>query len=400
MKKIIYLLFALALVTTMGSCSDEQFQEEEIVKDKPDYGDVKRPAMPNPVLINNSGNAATLCNFNVLFLAEGFKSSEMSEFNTLASQGRDAILDMEPFKSNEGHINFYRVNTPSTDSGVGEQAFSSTCSGANPGTDVFVNTFWRVKSNRVGLSRYLGMGLSPRTIIENYFGSYKTGEYVYVIVITNTPNEWLAGAEFPGATEHNIDKPKASVAIVSRYDDGAYYEWLIKHEFGHSFAGLEDEYENDPENTYCAMHTYEPHMLPTIPTANIKTSDPGNWVQGGRYQSTGMWRWTANSIMRNDWAATEYNAVQREVVVDIFNRATDCTSVDFWEEYKEYYAGVELNGNGIFTGTVYEFMQSSWYTNPGTYEFTLYRCYDFDDVNGWCNSIDNLQHVAIISVTI
>lgn len=64
----------------------------------------------------------------------------------------------------------------------------------------------------------------------------------------------------------------------------------------------------------------------------------------------------------------------------------------FFETYNQYYAGVEAyddegNEYGIFTGTVYEFTQTTYYKPEKTYRFVLFICNDFDAVNGWCNSI-------------
>lgn len=76
--------------------------------------------------------------------------------------------------------------------------------------------------------------------------------------------------------------------------------------------------------------------------------------------------------------------------------------ITFWEEYDEYYAGVEQwqidSWNGVFKGTVREFTQSSWMTTHGTYQFVMYKCYDFNENTGFCNDIGTDDTVVVTIV--
>ena len=84
---------------------------------------------------------------------------------------------------------------------------------------------------------------SKRDLMEYLYGNYATGDYVYTIIIANT-TAYYGGAEFPGVTEHNtIINPKVSNMIVSKYDSGDQFKYLIRHEFGHSFGNLDDNNE-------------------------------------------------------------------------------------------------------------------------------------------------------------
>jgi hypothetical protein len=173
-------------------------------------------------------------------------------------------------------------------------------------------TPWSVFGNRVGLKHYTGMEPEKRKLLEELFSSYATGDYVYTIIIANTSN-FYGGAEFPGVTEYNtLVDPKVSNMIVSKYDSGDGFKYLIRHEFGHSFGNMDDEYEG--LETLCAIETYEPWYLPEEPKQNVLTNNPGNWYEGARYESKGYWREWENSIMRNDYSSTTFSPKQREVV--------------------------------------------------------------------------------------
>ncbi|MFD1314780.1 M64 family metallopeptidase [Namhaeicola litoreus] len=306
MKKSI--LFIL-LFFTLFSCNSEDDVSKERCIDS---------AIPCPVIIGQENEG---CVANIIFLAEGFIESEMTEFNTLCDVAKQAILDMEPFASASKNLNFYRVNAPSITSGIKTIQFTSVCNN-NDVNNTSSTTPWSVFGNRVGLQHYAGMEPVKRDLLEELFSSYATGDYVYTIIIANT-TDYYGGAEFPGVTEHNsIINPKVSNMIVSKYDGSEGFKYLIRHEFGHSFGNMDDEYEGSA--TLCAIENYEPWYLPQEPKQNVLTYNPGNWFEGARYVSKGYWREWENSIMRSDQSATTFAPKQREIVNQRLINAIGC----------------------------------------------------------------------------
>ena len=296
MKKIalfILLFFALC------SCQSGDDERKERCEDA---------EFPCPEIIGQENKG---CVVNIIFLAEGFTDSEMTEFMERCEVAKQAILDMEPFASASNSLNFYRVNSISATSGIKTKAFTSTCDQNNV-VNTSSTTAWSVFGNRVGIAHYVGMEPSKRDLLEDLYGNYATGDYVYTIIIANT-TKYYGGAEFPGVTEHNtIINPKVSNMIVSKLDDIDQFKYLIRHEFGHSFGNLDDEYVS--KNTDCAMRNYEPWYLPEEPKLNVLTDNPNNWFEGARYVSTGYWREWENSIMRGDDSSTTFSPKQREIV--------------------------------------------------------------------------------------
>jgi hypothetical protein len=161
-----------------------------------------------------------------------------------------------------------------------------------------------------------------RNALENMFSNYATGDYAYTIIIANT-TDYYGGAEFPGVTEYNtILTPKVSNMIVSKYDSGNGFKFLVRHEFGHSFGNMDDEYVDSDTN--CAIGTYEPWYLPPTPKANVFTFDPGGWYPGARYVLSGYWREWDNSIMRSDASSTTFSPKQFEIVKQRIKEAVAC----------------------------------------------------------------------------
>ena len=116
-KSILLVLMSFAIL----SCNNEDFPEIELSPDVP-----VDAIIPSPVIIGQENKG---CVANILFLAEGFKDSEMAEFINLCDIAKQAILDMEPFASASDSMNFYRVNSPSITSGIKTIQYTSVCNG-------------------------------------------------------------------------------------------------------------------------------------------------------------------------------------------------------------------------------------------------------------------------------
>ena len=315
MKKSLLLILMLFVIY---SCSKETVQESENLQAVIDTEQNKAPEFPEPEIMDefNSG-----CVANIIFLAEGFRNSEMAEFKVLSAMAKQAILDMVPFSYVENHLNFYRVYSVSETSGVGEREFNSGCNG-NTGNDYSPATAWGVYTNRVGMSHYAGTKPEVRALIDDLYADYATGDYAYTIIITNS-TDYFGGAEFPGVTEHNdIANPKVSNMIVSKYDSGDIFKFLVRHEFGHSFGNMDDEYVDALSD--CTINHYEPWFLPPTPKWNLSLTNPGGWFEGGRYVPTGYWRQWDNSIMNSDYYATEYAPIQQDIIKKRLSIAIDC----------------------------------------------------------------------------
>jgi hypothetical protein len=109
--------------------------------------------------------------------------------------------------------------------------------------------------------------------------------------------------------------------IISKYDSGEIFKFLTRHEFGHSFGNLDNEYEDSEAN--CALKL-QPWFLPMTPKLNVLTNNPNNWFEGARYSKTGYWREWRNSIMRNDFYSTEFSPIQKSIVEQRLVDAIGC----------------------------------------------------------------------------
>lgn len=309
MKKSFLLISILYFIC---SCSNNRLNEEDTSREA-----CLDSEIPCPVIMGEKNEA---CVANIIFLAEGFTEDELEEFMELSEMAKNTILEMEPFASTSDKLNFYRVESPSETSGIKSIQYTSECNGTT-GTHTFSDTPWGVFSNKNGLTRFLGMEMSKRMRLEELFGNYATGDYAYTIIIANSKN-YYGAAEFPGDPEYKMaNEPKVSNMMISKYDSGKIFKYLLRHEFGHSFGNMDDEYVDVA--SLCALSEQgsfleSPHKL------NVRTFNPGSWFEGARYVPTGYWREWENSIMRTAYFSTEFSPVQHEILRNRLKEAIGC----------------------------------------------------------------------------
>ncbi len=158
---------------------------------------------------------------DVAILAEGYRQEEMDSFLNKASIIANEILSYEPFASNKDKFNVVAVMTPSKESGV-----------SIPLKGEWKDTAFESHFSTFYSSRYL---TTPR--VWKLHRSLEGIPYEHVLVLVNTPAYGGGGIynNYQIATaDHKLTLP---VAV---------------HEFGHSFAGLADEYfyTEEEDDTY------------------------------------------------------------------------------------------------------------------------------------------------------
>lgn len=158
---------------------------------------------------------------DIAILAEGYMQEEMDTFLNRAGRIAEEILSYEPFASNKDKFNVVAVMTPSKESGV-----------SIPLKNDWRDTAFESHFSTFYSSRYL---TTPR--VWRLHRSLEGIPYEHVLVLVNTPVYGGGGIynSYQIATaDNNLTLP---VAV---------------HEFGHSFAGLADEYfyTEEEDNTY------------------------------------------------------------------------------------------------------------------------------------------------------
>lgn len=268
---------------------------------------------PLPYTYIHKGGDSKEC-IDVAILAEGYTSEEMELFMEDAKITAEEILSYEPFKSHRDKFNFIAVASPSKDSNVSvpqQEAWRSTAVGSN------FMTFY--------MARYLTSG--------NVYAMYD--------IVTNIPCEHfviLANTDtYGGGGIYN-----SYTLTTAHHRD---FRPVVVHEFGHSFAGLGDEYfydnADDNDNMHSLNHEpWEPNITTMvdfdskwadmvaegveIPTA-VTPERTANYVvgayEGGGYLSKGIFRPTDVCRMRNNTAERFCPVCERAIERVILHQA-------------------------------------------------------------------------------
>lgn len=268
---------------------------------------------PQPHTYIHKGGDSKEC-IDVVILAEGYTSNEMELFMEDAKITAEEILSYEPFKSHCDKFNFIAVASPSVDSNVSvpqQEAWRSTAVSSN------FMTF--------------------------YMARYLTSSSVYDIydLVTNIPCEHLvilANTDtYGGGGIYN-----SYTLTTAHHKD---FRPVVVHEFGHSFAGLGDEYfydnADDNDNMHSLKHEpWEPNITTMvdfnskwadmiaegieIPTA-VTPERTANYVvgayEGGGYLSKGIFRPTDVCRMRNNTAERFCPVCERAIERVILHQA-------------------------------------------------------------------------------
>jgi hypothetical protein len=121
------------------------------------------------------------------------------------------LFDIEPYKSNKDKFNFYGVLKPSEESGTDE-----------PRADILKNTSLGTTFNSLGSERYL-LTEDNKAVR----GAAANVPYDALVIVINH-------SRYGGGGIYNW--------LCTLTSDNQWFEYLFLHEFGHSFAGLADEY--------------------------------------------------------------------------------------------------------------------------------------------------------------
>jgi hypothetical protein len=234
-------------------------------------------------------NGPTEDKLDILFIAEGYTYAERQTFVRDCATFAGYLLGTSPFGANQERINIRGVGTPSEASGV-----------TIPGDSIFLNTALGASFYTLGSERYL--------MVEDFHrvrDIAALAPYDQIFIIVNSD-------KYGGGGIYNF------YATGTRGNKAA--DFLLIHEFGHSFAGLGDEYytsEVAVESFYdLKTEPWEPNITtlvdfsakwadlisPSTPVPTPLTPEYSNTTgvfEGGGYQEKGIYRPYTDCTMKS-----------------------------------------------------------------------------------------------------
>ncbi|MBR4809523.1 MAG: peptidase M64 [Bacteroidales bacterium] len=244
-----------------------------------------RPSGVKDILINGPVDKC----IDVVIVAEGYTATEMDRFYEDAATAVESILSHEPFGRLSGRFNFRAVGLESPVSGV-----------SVPRQGLWLDTPLHSHFDTFYSARYL-----TTLHVKDLHDALAGVPYEHIIILANT-DTYGGGGIFNSYTLTTAHHPLFKPVVV--------------HEFGHSFAGLADEYYYDDQFS----DTYYPDYEPWEQNITTKADFASKWedmvgkdgvglYEGGGYKSKGVWRGARDCRMKTNTAKSFCPVCQRAI---------------------------------------------------------------------------------------
>lgn len=226
---------------------------------------------------------------DVAIVAEGYTAEESEMFYNDARIAMNAILAHEPFGQYKDRFNFVAVALESNDSGV-----------SVPGEGEWKDTALKAHFNTFYMDRYL-----TTLRLKNMHDKLCGIQYEHIVILANT-DTYGGGGICNSYTLTTAHHPAFKPVVV--------------HEFGHSFAGLADEYYYDDQYVEYYYPDCEPweQNITTLFDFESKWKDmldagQAQLLEGAGYQSKGVYRGSEDCRMHTNKAEVFCPVCQRAI---------------------------------------------------------------------------------------
>lgn len=243
--------------------------------------------VPQYVVLNEPADPAKA--INLAFVAEGYTAEQMDDYINDCRNGVEGLFSYEPYKHLRDRFRVIAVITPSQDSGP-----------SIPSEGVWHNTAIGSSFDTFGMARYL-----TTLRIKQMHDAIAGTPYEHIIVMVNTDR--YGGGGIYNTLNLLMTKHKLFIEV-------------LVHEFGHSFAGLADEYAyegEEPNDFPLDVEPWSPNVTTLVDFSNkwedmmprkeivISTTDEKNLdtktiglYEGAGCVLKGVYRPTPNCMMK------------------------------------------------------------------------------------------------------
>ena len=227
---------------------------------------------------------------DIAFIAEGYTKEEMPKFRKDVKRMIDYMLGLKAYKPYVDYINVWAVESPSVDSGTDI-----------PGHKIYKNTAVNSTFYTFDIERYL-----TTVDIKSISDAAANAPHDAVYVLVNT-------SKYGGGGFYNFYGLSSA--------DNPFAEKVVAHEFGHSFAGLADEYYTSAvatEEYYnLKVEPWEPNITTNkdfgskwkdmiendtpVPTPRTEAYDGVvGMFEGGGYMAKGIYSPAQDCVMKSN----------------------------------------------------------------------------------------------------
>jgi len=186
---------------------------------------------------------------DILLLPEGYTKNEMRLFRQHCRHYLEVLFNVSPFKENANKFNVWTIEIPAEESGID-----------NPREGIFKRTVFDLTFNSLDLDRYV-LTLNNKQVRD----VADQVPYDQIIFLFNSD-------KYGGGGIFNLFSTCYSIA--SNPEQITWPDYVFVHEFGHSFAGLADEYytSSTPYNDLypAGIEPWEPNITELLNAPSVK----------------------------------------------------------------------------------------------------------------------------------
>ena len=172
---------------------------------------IDETADPSVLVLNTIYNGDAHTKVDIVFVAEGYAANEINKFEKDLKHFSASLFEKEPMRSNKDKFNIWGTFKASPESGVDQ-----------PRNGSFKKTNFGASFNSFDIERYLL--IEDNQVLRDVAGH---APYDAIFILVNHDR-------YGGAGMYNL--------YCTLTSDNVYSDFLMIHEFGHSFFGLADEY--------------------------------------------------------------------------------------------------------------------------------------------------------------
>jgi hypothetical protein len=269
-------------------------------------------------------NGTPMEKVDIVILGDGYAKGDMEKFRRDAKHFNDVMFGTEPFRSRRRDFNVWTVEAESGESGIDV-----------PDRDVWKDNVLGTRYSTFGLARYV-LTTDNKTV-RDIAGA---APYDFICILINDTRYGGGGIYNLYATTYTREMVKGQEWQM---------DYMYVHEFGHSFAGLGDEYYS---STTAYNDFYSPGIEPWEP--NVTALIDKNNLKWKEFQTPGI-------DIPTPWEKAQYDSIEA------LRAKLDRLAPDYYEKREPYFqAEQRLRQNSKFTGKVGAF-EGSGYAAKGLY---------------------------------
>lgn len=238
---------------------------------------------------------------DLLIMGDGYTAAERSKFEGDAATLRDEFFAISPYAEYRNYVNVTMLFTASPQSGADHPPHDPDCASSNLGCCADEDT---LSDDLAG------------TYVDTAFDAHYCAFGIHRLLVVNSVAVAIAAAEVPDwdhiivlVNDSTYGGSGGSLAVASTHPASVD---IMRHEYGHSFTDLADEYETpNPEFPACSdvsgpacernvtdvtvrsLVKWEPWIQPATPVPTPESVVYANKVglfEGARYLESGMYR--------------------------------------------------------------------------------------------------------------